>query len=83
VVIGRIGPKHTEAIPARVGLQFDGRPTFDPAEARYGIMQEVRCIDKIDFWPLSTSTVVNGFVPGLRLTICLKAIDNFGGKQDC
>jgi hypothetical protein len=48
MVIGRIGSKYIEAIPASVGLQFDGRPALDPALRWHRIMQQMGCIDKID-----------------------------------
>jgi hypothetical protein len=46
--VGRIGPKDVEAIPARVGLELHAMPTLDPALARYGSMQQVRGIEKVD-----------------------------------
>jgi hypothetical protein len=49
VVIGRIGPKHIEAIPARIGFQFDGSSAFDPALTGHCVMQQMRGIDKVDF----------------------------------
>ena len=47
-LVGRISPKDVEAIPARVGLELHTLPTFDPALAWYGSMQQVRSIEKVD-----------------------------------
>ena len=47
-LVGRISPKDVEAIPARVGLELHTLPTLDPALARYGSMQQVRSIEKVD-----------------------------------
>src|SRR5215217_2225262 len=47
-LIGRIGPKNVEAIPARVGLELDRLPTLDPALAGDGSMEQVRGIEKVD-----------------------------------
>ena len=46
--VGRIGPKHVEAIPARVGLELHRLPTLDPALAGDGSMQQVCGIEKVD-----------------------------------
>ena len=48
MVIGRISPKYVEAIPARIGLQFDRRTTFDPALRRHCVMQQVGRVDKVN-----------------------------------
>jgi len=48
MVIGRIGPKNVEAIPARVCLELDSVPALDPALARDGGMEQVRGIQEVD-----------------------------------
>ena len=48
LIIGGIGPKHVEATPARIRLQFHRSVAFDPALARHRLMQEVGGIHKIE-----------------------------------
>ena len=48
MVVGRIGPKHIEAIPAGVGLEFNGRRALDPATSWHGVVQQMGSVDKID-----------------------------------
>ena len=47
-LVGRIGPKDIEAIPARVGLKLYRLPTPDPALAGDGSMEQMRGIEKVD-----------------------------------
>src|SRR4051794_20051853 len=47
-LVGRIGPKNVEAIPARVGLELHCRTTLDPALAGDGSMEQVGGIEKVD-----------------------------------
>jgi hypothetical protein len=49
MVVGRIGPKHIEAIPARVGLEFNCPGALDPAASRHGVMQQMGSVHEIDF----------------------------------
>lgn len=53
LIIGGVGPKHIEATPARVGLQFHRPVTLDPAVARHRLMQYMGGIHKIQAprWP--------------------------------
>ncbi len=47
-VVGGIGPKDVEAIPARVRLQLHGLTALNPALAGDGGMEQVCGIQKID-----------------------------------
>jgi hypothetical protein len=48
VVIEGIGPKHVEATPAGIGLQFERPLALDPALGRHRIVEQMGSIDKID-----------------------------------